>query len=1108
MTVKHYKYNQHTDKWDYIKTVTEKADYGTVYIPKYDTPAGYYNHHRDWDKGWTVTGNGTFNVYYYPKSYSLNVNTILNNVENGNGYSEILFNVYINDKIAASKVQDYYGSRLYGDTYKIEMIQNSKYTYEKQAYEGTIKDNTVVKPKALSVPVVERTACVQSGNDNFYAYAFVTSPGPVSRVTFPNWTNEAGQDDINPDWCNNEKADENGDWVINGQHYNYRKYVKSADHKRKNTDEHNWYNVHVYAYNAYGGYGFASTTFSFKYPVTFNYNKPLNATSSINNSSETCRTVTYNTAYGTLPNPNMIGWTFAGWYTSATGGNKVSGTDIYKYAYATTLYAHWTARQYTLTYTSNGGNGADYYQTVKYDNYMETLENRFTRTGYSFVGYKSDKSGVWAKYNTDTSSDWGYNKGTIRFYDYTGNKWISYNLWYWHGIYNKANGRLDGNDTLKAQWRANDYTITFDYNEPKTTNQITSNSTKTKVVTYDSKYGELPKPSLTGWKFDGWYVDEAGKIPVTADTVYKTAADTTLHAHWTPNSYIITFDYNDGVTKNTTCKVTYDSSVNNTVTPPDRTGYEFDYWYADDGIHVYDKDGKWVNESTHKYWYNGRWHYTGDITVHAHWTDRKAPQNTYLQAESDGLLCGKANAVKTGTNPAANPVIAKVTAELQGADSLYEQIKNVISEADSNAIKNGWSSEWFSFKDKNGNAKPVTLTLYSRDDGSGIKSLSIYDTADARNTKTKSDFNNRYGNLSISKMHSGTATKTFYGNATDMAGNITLTNGLTIKADTKAPYSQEGFTVKTGTIQAPLGSQGVYYANQIESDINESTEKDNNGFITNVKPGGMKTEIAAKIADDESGIKYVFAFVKDTAGSIEKVYPCRKIEDTYIAVNGSDHKSDEIGKLPNLYTDFKGSTKLEVSMVAFDNAGNKGTISVDPDSSKYIINMSIYSQVIRDDHENPDTAYTGRPVFLLNQSGYVNVVTYGYVESVDIDFPAELQTAALHDVSKQQSAKKLGTVPHIQGALVENGKLTFNSEDGCTRVINYPFIVPLYSNDQDIISESTGKPFMEKNDNGTYNQVKIKTKETAYKHNTAIDSNADFVCGEAVTKSLRTHLVN
>lgn len=560
MTVNHYKYNQHTNKWDFIKKITDKANYGTVYIPKYDTPTGYYNHHRDWDKGWTVTGNGTFNVYYYPNSYRFDVNTWLDGVRNVGGYTDILFNVYINDKLVNSKVQDYGSTHLYGDTYKVEMISNSKYTYEKSVYTGTISGNTVVEPKAQTVPVVERLICGQSGNDNFYVYAYVSGLGSLNRVVFPSWTDEAGQDDLNPNWQTGEKADEKGNWTFNGQSYNYRKLIKSADHKRTGKDEHNWYNIHVYAYNGYGGKTIKTTTFAFKYNVAFNYNKPLNATSTINNSSETVRKVTYNTAYGTLPNPSMNGWTFNGWYTAATGGNKVDGTNIYKYAYGTTLYAHWTANKYTLTYTANGGNGADYYQTVTYDSYMETLTNRFTKTGYSFVGYKSDRTGEWAKYTTADKSNWGYNKGTVRFYDYTNNQWITYKLWYWKGVYSSENGCASDNDVLKAQWRANDYTITYNYNKPSNaTSSLVNGSTTNKVVTYDKTYGTLPTPSMRGWTFNGWYTAKDGGTKISSDMTYKTPNDITLYAHWSANIYEIKLDSKlEGCTGSTGTTVIYE----------------------------------------------------------------------------------------------------------------------------------------------------------------------------------------------------------------------------------------------------------------------------------------------------------------------------------------------------------------------------------------------------------------------------------------------------------------------------------------------------------------------------------------------------------------------
>lgn len=531
MTVSHYKYNQHTDKWDFIKTITEKANYGTVYIPKYDTPTGYYNYKRDWDKGWTVTGNGTFNVYYYPNSYTLDVNTWLDGARSPGGYTDILFNVYINDKLVNSKVQDYCSTHLYGDTYKIEMISNSKYTYEKSVYTGTISNATSVEVKAQTVPVVERLICEQSGNDNFYVYAYVSGLGSLDRVVFPSWTDEAGQDDLNPNWQTGEKADEKGNWTFNGQSYNYRKLIKSADHKRTGKDEHNWYNIHVYAYNGYGGKTIKTTTFAFKYNVAFNYNKPLNATSTINNSSETVRKVTYNTAYGTLPNPSMNGWTFNGWYTAATGGNKVDGTNIYKYAYGTTLYAHWTANKYTLSFdynkpsnassNINGNNTTS--KTVVYDSPYGDLPNP-TLKGWTFNGWYTAKDG--------------------------GTKVTASTIY-----------RIVGNSTLYAHWTANVYTVSFDYNKPaNATSNMTGADIKSKQVTYDSVYGSLPNPGMKGWTFNGWYTAKDGGIKVTASTIYNiTASNQTLYAHWSANIYEIKLDSKlEGCTGSTGTTVIYE----------------------------------------------------------------------------------------------------------------------------------------------------------------------------------------------------------------------------------------------------------------------------------------------------------------------------------------------------------------------------------------------------------------------------------------------------------------------------------------------------------------------------------------------------------------------
>ena len=581
MTSYHYKWNQHTNNWDYFTTTTESAKWGTTYTPPYRTPDGYYNHHRDWDGGWTVSGDGGFNVYYYPNTYYLDVNPIKNNIQDNCGFDDIRFNVYINGTLINSNVQDYCMPHLYGDTYKIEMIANSNYTYEKSVYEGTIYGTTYVEPRALSVPIIHRVTTVQDGNDNFYAYGYVTSDGPINRVEFPSWTEDQGQDDLLWPW---ERASA-GNWTINGQTYNYRKLIKSSEHSPNGTDGHNWYNVHAYAFNDYGGAGFNSTTFQFRYNVSFNYNKPLNASSAMNGNSENIRTIIYKEKLGTnngsskiMPIPSMVGWTFNGWYTSATGGSRVDDNTIYTWKCPIILYAHWTANKYTVNFnynkpsnsTSNIAGNSVTSKTVTYDSAYGELPNPTLR-GWTFNGWFTSPTGG----NQVTAST----------------------------IY-----RIAGNSTLYAHWTANIYTVTFDYNKPSNaTSTMTGNDVKTKNVTYDTKYGTLPNPGMRGWTFNGWFTAPTGGSQVTANTIYNiVASNQTLYAHWTANIYEIVLDSKlEGHTGDKGTTVIYekfdtgfylDKGCTNKitkVTPPKKIGNAFNgYKYGNDSI--IDKNGNIV----------------------------------------------------------------------------------------------------------------------------------------------------------------------------------------------------------------------------------------------------------------------------------------------------------------------------------------------------------------------------------------------------------------------------------------------------------------------------------------------------------------------------------
>lgn len=224
----------------------------------------------------------------------------------------------------------------------------------------------------------------------------------------------------------------------------------------------------------------------------------------------------------------------------------------------------------------------------------------------------------------------------------------------------------------------------------------------------------------------------------------------------------------------------------------------------------------------------------------------------------------------------------------------------------------------------------------------------------------------------------------------------------------------------------------------------------------------------------------------------------------------------------------------------------------------------MWSQIIRDDKEVPDTSYAigkdGKdkdghsaegPAFLLNQSGKVHIVTYGYVEAVDVNFPPALQAAAQTDVAKGQTVKNLGTIANVDGAYVDN-RLALSGD--CARITDYPFIVPLYLDDTSVKTYKTNgdkwldgitngikipayiptaNTYMPKKADGTYDIKTVDTVEIPYKGSRTVSgtavpiepynknecdlrTTASFYCAKdyaskqiiSITDKLHTHLVN
>lgn len=144
------------------------------------------------------------------------------------------------------------------------------------------------------------------------------------------------------------------------------------------------------------------------YKVTFN---PNGGSVSPNNKS-----VTYNSTYGTLPIPTKTGYSFNGWYTSTSGGNKITQNTKVTTPSAHTLYAMWTPNKIKVKFHTNGGtikgtnttyksnsngivlvNGNEIAQTYNYGAAIDLLN--YNNSGYLYITKNNDNINYYA--NTD-----------------------------------------------------------------------------------------------------------------------------------------------------------------------------------------------------------------------------------------------------------------------------------------------------------------------------------------------------------------------------------------------------------------------------------------------------------------------------------------------------------------------------------------------------------------------------------------------------------------------------------------------------------------------------------------------------------------------------------
>ena len=212
------------------------------------------------------------------------------------------------------------------------------------------------------------------------------------------------------------------------------------------------------------------------YTVTFDLN-------GAGGTAPASRSVTHGSAVGTLPTPTRSGYTFAGWFTVASGGTQISTSTTV--TANVTYYAHWTPNviNYTVTFNANGGSGGTT-RSVTSGAAVGTLPTP-TRSGYTFAGWFTAASGG-TQISTSTT--------------------------------------VTANVTYYAHWTPNvtNYTVTFNANG--------GSGGTTRSVTSGAAVGTLPTPTRSGYTFAGWFTAASGGTSISASTTVT--GSVTYYAHW------------------------------------------------------------------------------------------------------------------------------------------------------------------------------------------------------------------------------------------------------------------------------------------------------------------------------------------------------------------------------------------------------------------------------------------------------------------------------------------------------------------------------------------------------------------------------------------------
>ena len=279
----------------------------------------------------------------------------------------------------------------------------------------------------------------------------------------------------------------------------------------------------------------------------------------------------YGADVGDVADPVKTGYTFIGWDTeipvTMPAGNLV-------------ITAMWKINQYTITFDTDGGTEiapitADFGTPI-------TAPADPVKEGYTFAGWSPALPATMPGENLTVKAQWRTNQYTITFDTDGGTEVAPITADYGANVTAPMAPTKEGHTfigwlpslpstmpagdlTVKAQWAVNQYTITFKSNGGSYVDSITGD--------YGAAIAAPAAPERKGYTFAGW-------VPTLPDTM--PAQNMAVTAQWTANTYVVTLDADGGSVENDRITVTYDAAY--TLPEPTRQGYTFVGWFnRDDG---------------------------------------------------------------------------------------------------------------------------------------------------------------------------------------------------------------------------------------------------------------------------------------------------------------------------------------------------------------------------------------------------------------------------------------------------------------------------------------------------------------------------------------------